>query len=284
MTKSKGRKSGRGFAVSHQRSWLWGRHAVQETLAARRWPILELLLDAELPADILREFTALADAQDVELQYVAPDRILELCHADDHQGVLARLGEYPCSDLWALLADSEQALRGSLQRQSSEIAPNSDLQPLYLICDRIQDAHNFGAILRCCDAMNVTGVVIGERSQAAVSPHVVRASAGAVNHVAVYRVPLLTEAVDGLSQRGFTVAAATEKTSQSLWSQNLRIPTALIIGSEAFGVAQELLDRCSLPLTIPMLGQISSLNAAVAAGIILYEIRRQQKNETTSDR
>lgn len=271
MTKPKGKKSGRGFASNHQRSWLWGRHAVQETLIAGRWPVVELLLDEELPPEILREFATLSDAAGVVIQKVTPDRIVELCHADDHQGVLARLGEFPSGDSVSLISDAKTVLQAF--KSDSD---NSSLVPLYVICDRIQDAHNFGAILRCCDGMKVTGVVIGERAQCAVNPHVVRSSAGAVNHVNIYRVPDLTAAADGLSALGLSLAAATEKSTDSIWHKDLRTPAAVIIGSEAFGVATELLNRCQLNLTIPMLGRVTSLNAAVAAGIILYEFRRQQ--------
>ena len=106
MTKSKGKKSSRGFASNHQRSWLWGRHAVQETLIAGRWPVVELLLDDELPPEILRYFATLSNSAGVVIQKVTPNRIVELCHADDHQGVLARLGDFPTGDLTSLLNEA----------------------------------------------------------------------------------------------------------------------------------------------------------------------------------
>ncbi len=174
------------------------------------------------------------------------------------------MGPYPYADMEALRAMC------SAEMQSSA------LPPLVVICDRIQDTFNFGAILRCCDAMKVTAVVIGSTEQAGVTPQVPRSSAGAVNHVPVALADSLTEAVTSLRQEGFIVAAASEKSEAASWDLDLKHPSALIVGSEATGVAAELLDLCDLRLRIPMLGKVESLNAAVAAGILLYEFRRQQ--------
>ncbi len=277
MTGSKGRKHGRSFAANHQRSWLWGRHAVEETLAAGRWPVHELLIDEELDPAIVSEFSRLAERSELFLQQVAVKRLFDLCHADDHQGVLARLGEFPCGGVEDLLRDAVRALKDSATGDDVNRDGSTNLMPLFVVCDRIQDAHNFGAILRCCEAMKVSGIIIGERAQAALSPHVIRSSAGAVNYASIYRVPNLFDAVEGLASCGYAVAAATEKTSSPVWNEDLRRPSGLIIGSEAFGIAPELLQLANLKLTIPMPGNISSLNAAVSAGIILYEFRRQQK-------
>jgi 23S rRNA (guanosine2251-2'-O)-methyltransferase len=143
------------------------------------------------------------------------------------------------------------------------------------VCDRLQDAHNFGAILRCCDASQVDGVIIGERAQVSVTPHVARASSGAVNHLSIYRVPVLLEALRELKTHGVNVLAASEKSDSLLWTCDMRGPQAMIVGSEATGIAPELLAEANSPVAIPMLGGVESLNAAVAAGIVLYECRRQ---------
>ena len=150
------------------------------------------------------------------------------------------------------------------------------LVPLFVVCDRIQDAHNFGAILRSCDAMKLDGIVIGERYQSAITPHVARSSAGAVNHQRIFRAPLLTDAVTMLRQAEFQIIAASEKSPTPLWEVDLARPTVVLIGSETSGIAPELLALCDTHVAIPMLGGVNSLNAAVAAGIVLYECRRQQ--------
>ena len=103
-----------------------------------------------------------------------------------------------------------------------------------------------------------------------------RASAGAANYLEIFRVDSLVESVDVLTAAGVSLAAASEKSDDVVWHQSLNRPVAVVIGSEGGGIRPELLQRCNLQLQIPMFGQVSSLNAAVAAGILLYEIRRQQ--------
>lgn len=270
MTTGK-RRNSRRLAASHQRSWLWGRHAVLETLRGGRWALDELLLDEELPLEHLAEVVQLAEPLGVFPQAVTSDRLTQLCQTDDHQGFLARMGEFPYEDAIAL-----SNLASSASPLESNDTPEPKIPPLFVVCDRIQDAHNFGAILRCCDAVRAQGVVIGEHSQAMVTPHVARSSSGAANHQRIFRVPQLTGAVQLLKDAQYQIIAATEKSDTTLWNAELNGPTAVLFGSEAFGIAAELLELCDNRISIPMLGQVNSLNAAVAAGIVLYECRRQQ--------
>lgn len=271
--KLSGKRTKSGYAGSHQRSWLWGRHAVLETLRAGRWEIQELYIADNLSPDIAGEVSALARSSDIQTENVTEARIFELCHSNEHQGMLARMAEFPYDSLTAVLTNLEPA-----KQKSSGVS----VSPLYVICDRIQDAHNFGAILRCCDAMKVQAVIIGERSQVAVTPHVARASAGAVNHQTIVRVSALTDAVSELKQLGVRIVAASEKAELLLWDANLSGPMAVVIGSEATGIDPRILSHCNLQLAIPMFGGVNSLNAAVAAGILLYECRRQQRGTPNS--
>jgi len=271
--KFSGKRSKSVYAGSHQRSWLWGRHAVLETLRAGRWEIQELFAADNLSPETTAEVISLARSSDVEAQIVSEARILELCHSHEHQGMLARMAEFPYDSLAAVLTNAAPA-----DQKSS----GGRTLPLFVICDRIQDAHNFGAILRCCDAMKVQAVIIGERSQVAVTPHVARASAGAVNHQTIVRVSTLTDAVSELKQHGVQIVAASEKAGHLLWDADLKGPTAVVIGSEATGIDTRILSLCDLQIAIPMFGGVNSLNAAVAAGILLYECRRQQRGTPNS--
>ncbi len=272
--KSKNRRSNSGLAGNHQRSWLWGRHAVLETLKAGRWPIVELFIDSNQPEHELVDVERLAEPLNIAVELTDPDRLTQLSQTYEHQGFLARMGEFPCEDSESLMLAAHTAtqIAGAIP-----ITPDSAvLVPLFVVCDRIQDAHNFGAILRSCDAMKLDGIVIGERYQSAITPHVARSSAGAVNHQRIFRVPLLTEAVTMLRQAEFQIIAASEKSPTPLWEVDLARPTVVLIGSETSGIAPELLALCDTHVAIPMLGGVNSLNAAVAAGIVLYECRRQQ--------
>ncbi len=258
------------LAASHQRSWLWGRHAVTETLKAGRWPVLELYGDETLPHVELAALRTLAASHRRDIRLVPAKRLTDLCRAQDHQGYLARMGEFPCGTL------------GDLSTILSDFTRRRATVPLFVICDRIQDAHNFGAILRCCDAMKVDCVIIGERSQASVTPHVARSSAGAVNFQTIIRANELTAAVDVLKKFGVKILAATEKTERTLWEVDLRQAVAVVIGTESTGIEADLLSHCNQQVSIPMLGHVTSLNAAVAAGIILCECRRQQATSTSA--
>ena len=272
--KSGKRRSSSGLAGSHQRSWLWGRHAVFETLRAGRWPIVELFVDLNQPESDLAEVERLSEPLDIAPKLVDSDRLTQLSQTYEHQGFLARMGEFPCEEFQSLMLAAQTAAQDAGSNCATSNSPV--LLPLFVVCDRIQDAHNFGAILRCCDALNLNGIVIGDRYQSAITPHVARSSAGAVNHQRIFRVPQLTEAVAKLKQAEYQIIAASEKSVTRLWDVNLVRPTVVLIGSEASGVASELLALCDTHVAIPMLGGVKSLNAAVAAGIVLYECRRQQ--------
>lgn len=278
--KSRNRRSNSGLAGNHQRSWLWGRHAVLETLKAGRWPIVELFVDANQPEPELAEVERLAEPLDIAVELTDSDRLTELSQTYEHQGFLARMGEFPCEDSESLTLTARTATQHAASNSAASGA--AALTPLFVVCDRIQDAHNFGAILRSCDAMKLDGIVIGERYQSAITPHVARSSAGAVNHQRIFRVPLLTEAVTMLKQAAFQIIAASEKSATRLWEVDLARPTVVLIGSETSGIASELLALCDTHVAIPMLGEVNSLNAAVAAGIVLYECRRQQLKPSRS--
>jgi 23S rRNA (guanosine2251-2'-O)-methyltransferase len=268
--KSGKRRSTSRLAANHQRSWLWGRHAVMETLKAGRWPIVELFADANLSPPEFAELQTLVEPFDIDIEIVDADRLTELCQSYEHQGLVARMAEFPCEDELSLADAARQVILDTANTSTTQ-------QPLYAVCDRIQDAHNFGAILRCCDAMKLDGIVIGDRYQSGITPHVARSSAGAVNHQRIFRVTQLTDTVTMLKQAGFQIIAASEKSATCLWDADLTRPTVILVGSETSGVAPELLALCDMQVAIPMLGGVSSLNAAVAAGIVLYECRRQQR-------
>jgi 23S rRNA (guanosine2251-2'-O)-methyltransferase len=108
-----------------------------------------------------------------------------------------------------------------------------------------------------------------------VTPHVARSSAGAVNYLDLFRVDELADLLQSLKDVGVLIVAATEKASTPLWQAGLGVAVAIVVGSEAAGIRPELLEICDCHVSIPMLGQVTSLNAAVAAGVLMYEVRRQ---------
>lgn len=251
------KKGKRQLLGNHQKSWLWGRHTVNELLRVGKWPISELYLSDSLPEATLAELYGKAQQQEISVEQVSNERLTQLCHSGEHQGFLARMEQFPFDEANDLI-----------QKQTQ--------QSLFLILDRIQDPFNFGAIIRVADCLGVDGLFIPNKEQVGVTSQVARSSAGAVNHVPICRVDDLAVLAKQLQQAGSQVVAASEKAQSSLMEAPLAGSTTIVIGNEGEGINSELLDCCDQTVSIPQLGQIGSLNAAVATGIILYEVQRQR--------
>ena len=277
--KRKSRSRVNRFSVNHQKSWLWGRHVVEDTLRTGQWPIIDLFL-TEAVSQELCELLIQSASRGVVHQVVSAQRLQELAHTTDHQGLIARMGAFPHLSVGAWNELLSRSSRASIHENSaaSQISDSKRNQrtSLFVLCDRIQDAFNFGAILRSCDATQVSAVVIGQHEQVGVTSQVARSSAGAVNHVPIHRTDDLSAVVAQLRASGLTIVAASEKATVPMWQANLSRPTALLIGSESHGLSPGMINSCDLQVRIPMLGTGTSLNAAVATGVLLYEIRRQQ--------
>jgi 23S rRNA (guanosine2251-2'-O)-methyltransferase len=145
-----------------------------------------------------------------------------------------------------------------------------------LILSGIQDPFNFGSILRSADLFAVDAVIVPERGQAEVSAHVVRSSVGAVNYLDIVQSDSLAQTCRSVRTRGLRLIAATEAGGKIPESVNLRNGVGIIIGNEGGGIDEELLELCDERIRIPQSGHVGSLNAAVAAGILCYEVRRQR--------
>ena len=262
------RKKKTAFSGNHQRGWMWGHHAVTETLMTGTWPVHEIFANQKA-FNQFSELLAAKQALGIPLELVENERLEQLCGSSEHQGLVVRMAAFPYQPFESLAEKLAEQINRPSQATPSPV-------PLVVICDRLQDAFNFGAVLRCCDGANVAAVVVGDHAQAQVTPHVARSSSGAVNHLAIVQVTDLVVAAVSLKELGFQIIAADANTDSNVWTSNLTGPTALIIGSESMGVCAELLAICDQRLCIPMQGKVTSLNAAVAAGILLYEIRRQQ--------
>jgi 23S rRNA (guanosine2251-2'-O)-methyltransferase len=242
---------------SHARCWIWGRNAVIETLRAGRWGILELYLSSQLPPEQLDAACMLAAECGPPPVIEPPDTLTRLAHTSEHQGYLARMTEFPYRDEGEVLRD---------------LGPSS----FCVVLDGLQDPFNFGAIVRSAEVFGADALFIGESGQVGVTSMVVRSSAGAVNRLPIVRVSDLEGLADRLHQRSLQIVAASEKAKQDLTSQDLKRGSAILIGNEGSGVCAGLLAKCDVCVRIPQVGEIGSLNAAVAASIFFYEVRRQR--------
>ncbi len=265
MVGQKRRKSRKSSLMgNHQRCWLWGRHAVLETLRADRWPIVELRMSDSLSEEDQQTVTGLAEENEIPITVEPASRLVQLCGASDHQGLLAKMPPFP----YASLADV--------------MSVGTD-RPALVLLDRIQDPHNFGAIIRAADVLGMDGLIVGTKEQSEVTSVVARSSAGAVNHLSIAKVPDLAAAVHECRRSGFTVVAADAGAATDLAQQDLTGPTLLVLGNEHAGVSDSLLALSHATVKIPQAGQIESLNVAVAAGILFYELRRQRANLPSHD-
>jgi 23S rRNA (guanosine2251-2'-O)-methyltransferase len=244
------------------REILYGRQPVRETLRARRRQVYELLLaEALKPTGIVGEILALAEQASVPVQTVHRRELDKFGGEVNHQGIAAKVSGYP----YIALEELVQAAKRS--------AP----PPFFLLLDHIKDPQNLGSLLRTAEAAGVDGVVLPDRRAAGVTPAAVRASAGAAEHMRVAQITNLVQTMVGLKADGIWMAGLEATPGAQLYTEaDLRGPLGLVIGSEGQGLARLVRETCDYLIRVPMLGQVESLNAAVAGAIALYEARRQR--------
>lgn len=156
-----------------------------------------------------------------------------------------------------------------------DLAQSRGEKPFIIICDEVEDPHNLGAIIRCADAAGAHGVIIPKRRNASLSYTVGKTSAGAVEYVPVVRVPNLAAAIDDLKSRGLWIYGA-DMDGEDRCDVDFSGSVALVIGSEGKGLGRLVREKCDFIVSLPMKGRVNSLNASVAAGVLMYEVVRQR--------
>ena len=254
-----GRKRRRAESLgNHQRSWLWGRNLVRETILSQKWPLLELWLADDLPSERVEQLTSLAGGRWRCPVHRGSRRDLDrLCHETSHQGCLARMGPFPYRELAEIVAESRRDLA-------------------LLVLDGIQDSFNLGAMVRSAAAFGIDGLILGSLGQSPITSQAARSSAGAVNRLPIARVESLPHALRELRQRGIRVLGTDPHAGTPLPQCDLRGAFALVLGNEARGVSPEVWECCTDRLRIPLSAEVESLNAAAAAAVVAYECWRQR--------
>ena len=236
-----------------------GRNAVIEALRAGR-SIDKIFIQKGETDKTLGHIAS--KARDAGVVVVDADRrkldSMSVTHA--HQGVIALAAVREYCSVKDILAIAEE--RGEA--------------PFVIVCDEISDPHNLGAIIRTAESAGVHGIVIPKRRSAGVTSIVDKTSAGAVEHMAVSRVANLTAAIKELKDAGLWIYGTAAEGSSSMWQTDLKGPICLVIGSEGDGMGRLVTENCDFLVSIPMRGQVSSLNASAAAAILIYEILRQR--------
>lgn len=237
---------------------IFGRNPVMEALKSGR-TINKIWLQKGEQKGSVREIAALAKDKRIAVQMVERSKLDKMFPQENHQGVAASIASADYVD-WQDIIDSA--------RERGE-------DPLLVILDELEDPHNLGAILRSVDAVGAHGVIIPKRRAVPLTDGVAKASAGAIEHVPVARVGNIVQVMEELKKQGIWIAGASMN-GQMMHKQDLTGPLAIVIGSEGKGLGKLVGESCDYIVSIPMQGKINSLNASVAAGVLLYEVYRQR--------
>lgn len=236
-----------------------GRNAVTEALRAGT-PIDKIFIARGETDKTLGHIASTARAAGVVVVEADRRKLDYMSATKAHQGViaLAAVREY---------ASVEDILSAARERGEA---------PLLVVCDEISDPHNLGAIIRTAECVGAHGVIIPKRRSAGLTAVVDKTSAGALEHMAVARVPNLAAAIETLKKNGLWIYGTAAEGSNELWKTDLTGPACIVIGSEGAGISRLVREKCDFLVSIPLRGQISSLNASAAAAVLLYEALRQR--------
>lgn len=222
--------------------------------------INKILIQKGIDKDLFEELRTVLTGKDYQLQFVPIEKLNKLT-ANNHQGVIAFTSPVEYKNIEELC---DQWL-------------SEGKEPCVLVLDRITDVRNFGGIARTAACMGVDAILVPSKGSALVSADAIKTSAGALHSIPVCKTDLLKNSLFYLQQSGFQIVSCTEKSKVSVENYSFFGPTAIILGSEEDGISHDLLKMSDARLSIPMAGDISSLNVGVATGMILYERLRQVK-------
>ena len=200
-----------------------------------------------------------ARKHDVVIKYVSKERLDQISETGRHQGVIATIAAYEYSEVEDMLA----------------LAKEKNEPPFLFLLDNIEDPHNLGAIIRTANLAGAHGVIIPKRRAVGLTATVAKTSAGAINYTPVAKVTNLTAAIKELKEKGLWFVCA-DMGGTEMYKLDLKGPIGLVIGNEGEGVSKLVKENCDFIASIPMKGDIDSLNASVAAGVLAYEIVRQR--------
>lgn len=235
-----------------------GRNAVLEAFRSGKTIDKIFILDGCQDGPV-RTIVREAKKHDTILNFVAKERLSQLSETGKHQGVIAYSAAYDYSDIEDMFRLAEE--RGEA--------------PFLILLDNIEDPHNLGAIIRTANLAGAHGVIIPKRRAVGLTATVAKTSAGALNYTPVAKVTNIAKTIEELKERGVWFVCA-DMDGESMYRLNLTGPIGMVIGNEGEGVGRLVKEKCDFIASIPMKGEIDSLNASVAAGVLAYEIVRQR--------
>lgn len=237
---------------------LFGRNSVMEALKGDREIDKIMIQKGEKEGSVIKIIAA-AKAKGLVVQEVEKNKLDELTGREKHQGVVAYVAAHEYVTVKEILEEA---------RSKGE-------QPFVLILDNIQDPHNLGAIIRTAHNAGVHGIIIPKRRAVGLTGTVSKSSAGALEYMKVAKVSNIVQTIRDLKEEGLWIACA-DMDGKTLYEENLTGPIGIVVGSEGEGVSKLTKENCDYVVSVPMYGKVTSLNASVAASLMVYEIVRQR--------
>lgn len=238
--------------------YIIGKNPVIEALKSER-DVNKILIAEGSQTGQMQQVIGLAKAQNVIVQFVPRKKIDQLVEGN-HQGVVAQVAAYQYAELDDLFKAAEE--KGET--------------PFFLLLDEIEDPHNLGSIMRTADSAGAHGIIIPKRRAVGLTATVAKASTGAIEYVPVVRVTNMANTIDELKERGLWIAGTDANGKQDFRSLDGTMPLGLVIGSEGKGMGRLIRDKCDFLVSLPMKGHVTSLNASVAAALLMYEVYRKR--------
>ncbi|GIN87787.1 23S rRNA (guanosine(2251)-2'-O)-methyltransferase RlmB [Heyndrickxia sporothermodurans] len=238
--------------------YIAGKNPVIEALKSNR-EINKIWISEGSGKGQMQQVIQLAKQSKVLIQYVPKQKIDQMVK-ENHQGVVALVAAYKYAEIDDLF----------------DRAKEKQEDPFFLILDELEDPHNLGSILRTADAAGVHGIIIPKRRAVGLTAAVAKASTGAIEYVPVARVTNLSRTIAELKERGLWIYGTDAKGSQDYRSMDGNMPLAIVIGSEGRGISRLIKESCDFLVHLPMIGHVTSLNASVAASLLIYEVYRKR--------
>jgi 23S rRNA (guanosine2251-2'-O)-methyltransferase len=238
-----------------------GRNSVIELLESGR-DINRILVAKGEKHGSIHKIIAMAKERKILINEIDRNKLNQMAQTPNHQGVIAIVPPFDYCEVEEIL----------------EVAKQKNENPFILLLDGIEDPHNLGSIIRTAETAGIHGIIIPKRRAASVNSTVNKVSAGAVSYMKIARVNNLNETIHYLKEQDIWICGTDADTKTEYTKQDYKIPIAIVIGSEGFGMSRLVKENCDFLVKIPMKGKITSLNASVSAGIIMYEVVKQRNN------
>ncbi|MBO1005840.1 23S rRNA (guanosine(2251)-2'-O)-methyltransferase RlmB [Pseudogracilibacillus auburnensis] len=238
--------------------WIIGRNPVIEALRSDR-DIHKVWIAEGSQKGQMQVVLGLAKERNIFVQFVPRQKVDKMVEGN-HQGVIAQVAAYQYAELDDLFARAEEKQE----------------DPFFLILDELEDPHNLGSILRTADATGVHGVIIPKHRSVGLTATVAKLSSGAIEYIPVARVTNIARTIDELKERGVWIFGTDINKSEDYRKMDATMPLAVVIGSEGKGIGRLVKEKCDFLIHLPMKGQVTSLNASVAAALLMYEVHRKR--------